>query len=200
MMAATCGSTSTARRMHPKNRPEVLRRTRLSGSARYLIHDSTTAEWTRCASGIRREARSKSGTTCVSPLQGDEPGLVAYYRMDQQDGTTLYNISPFDHDGTLEPEVGPPNWVASSAFNTWIGSDSTAWATATNWSRGSVPATSSPYDNVVLPDYSNSTGYPAKNDPTISGDPTVNHLVLAADAGSTPLLRPDHERQPVFEQ
>ena len=50
--------------------------------------------------------------------------------------------------------------VASAAFNTWIGSDSTAWATATNWSRGSVPATSSPYDNVGLPDYSNSTGYP----------------------------------------
>ena len=37
-------------------------------------------------------------------LQGDEPGLMAYYRMDQQAATgqtTLYDQTPNGYDGTL---------------------------------------------------------------------------------------------------
>jgi hypothetical protein len=183
-------------------------------------------------------------------LQGDKPGLAAYYRMDQQDGeTTLYDQTPNGYNGTLinmfetgsatatgtntltnssaswtdgdligriigittsekeqtriisgntqtqitvsadwSPTLSGTedyeiyNWVSSSAFNTWIGSSSTAWGTATNWSRGAAPGST---DNVGIPDYSNTTGYPTGNASAISGTPTVNNLVLASDAAAT---------------
>ena len=118
-------------------------------------------------------------------LQGDEPGLVAYYRMNQQavaGQTTLYDQTPNGNDGTLTNMDPATDWVASEAFNTWIGSNSTTWATAANWSRAAVPVAT---DNVGILDYSNTTGYPSGNAPTITGDPTVNHFVLATDASST---------------
>jgi hypothetical protein len=120
----------------------------------------------------------------ANSLQGDEPGLMAYYRMDQQavaGQTTLYDQTLNGNDGTLTNMDPATDWVASTAFNTWIGSESTAWGTAENWSRAAAPVAT---DNVGIPDYSN-TGYPAGNAPTISGAPTVNHFVLAAGAGPT---------------
>ena len=136
---------------------------------------------------VARTARELRDNMCKS-LQGDEPGLVAYYRMDQQAATgqtTLYDQTPNGHDGTLYNMDPTADWQESAAFNTWIGSTGTDWETAVNWSRSSVPATSSPYDNTGLPDYSNGTGYPEGNAPSISGTPTVNHLVLATSAGAT---------------
>jgi hypothetical protein len=118
-------------------------------------------------------------------LQGDEPGLVAYYRMDQQavaGQATLYDQTPNGNDGTLTNMDPASGWVASTAFNTWIGSDSTAWSTAANWSRAAAPGAT---DNVGIPDYSDNFGYPAGNAPTITGDPTVNHFALATDADVT---------------
>jgi hypothetical protein len=118
----------------------------------------------------------------ANSLQGDESGLVAYYRMDQQNGATLYDVSPNGNDGTLNNMDPTTDWVASAAFNTWVGSDSTTWATVANWSRAAAPEAT---DNVGIPDYSNSTGYPVGNAPTITDSPTVNHFVLATDAEST---------------
>ena len=118
-------------------------------------------------------------------LQGDEPGLVAYYRMDQHvdaGQTTLYDQTPNGNDGTLTNMDPASDWVASTAFNTWIGADFAAWGTTANWSRAAAPAAT---DNVGIPDYSNTTGYPQGNAPTITGNPMVNHFVLATDAGST---------------
>ena len=137
---------------------------------------------------VARTAQQIRDNMCKS-LQGDEPGLVAYYRMDQQsvaEQTTLYDQTPNGHDGELiDMDPDPPTtpvWVSSTAFNTWIGSNNTEWATAANWGRGGAPAST---DNVGIPDYSNTTGYPAGNAPEISGTPTVNHFVLASDAGAT---------------
>jgi hypothetical protein len=118
-------------------------------------------------------------------LQGDEPGLVAYYRMDQQavaGQDKLYDQTPNGNDGTLTNMAPATDWVASTAFTTWIGSDSTAWSTAANWSRAAAPEAT---DNVGIPDYSDAFGYPAGNAPTITGNPTVNHFALATDADVT---------------
>ncbi len=114
-------------------------------------------------------------------LQGDEPGLVAYYRMDQQDGTKLYDITPNGNHGTLH-NMDNADWVESTAFNTWIGAESTTWDTAANWSRCAAPGAT---DNVLIPDYSNTTAYPSGKAPIISGNPTVNTFVLASNAGYT---------------
>ena len=63
-------------------------------------------------------------------LQGDEPGLVAYYRMDQQDGeTTLYDQTPNGYNGMLynmfetgsATETGTNTLTNSSA--SWTGGD-----------------------------------------------------------------------------
>lgn len=72
-------------------------------------------------------------------LAGDESGLFAYYRFDQSDGATLYDITANGYNGTLINMDPATDWVASGAFNTWLGGESNSWGNAANWSNG-VPA------------------------------------------------------------
>jgi hypothetical protein len=119
-------------------------------------------------------------------LDGDESGLVAYYRFDYGTAggsnsgiTTLYDLTSNNNDGTLNNFAltgSTSNWVSSSAFNTWIGSEGTGWSTTGNWSRGSAPTST---DNVGI--YS----YTGGNSPSTSGATTVNHLTIATDATLT---------------
>ena len=74
----------------------------------------------------------------MKTLAGNESGLIVYYRCDQTDGTTLYDITSNGNNGTLT-NMEATDWVISTAFNTWLGGESNAWATAANWSNG-VPA------------------------------------------------------------
>ncbi len=72
-------------------------------------------------------------------LEGNESGLFAYYRFDQYNqsgGTTLYDMTANGHDGTLTNMDATTDWVASTAFNTWLGGQSNDWSTAGNWSNG----------------------------------------------------------------
>ena len=89
---------------------------------------------------------SEIRTDMMRTLSGSETGLLAYYRFDQADGTTLYDYSSNGYDATLNNMDGSTDWVGSSAFNTWIGSESSDWNTAANWSYNSVPIS---YDNNV---------------------------------------------------
>ncbi len=61
----------------------------------------------------------------------------------------------------------------SEAFTTWTGNSSTDWSTASNWTDG-VPTST---DNVGIP----SSG----TNPTLSGSPTVNNLVLGTSSALT---------------
>ena len=65
-------------------------------------------------------------------LSGSEDNLVAYYRFDQAAGTKLYDQTTTANHGTLT-NMETSDWVTSSAYNTWIGSESGSWSTATNW-------------------------------------------------------------------
>jgi hypothetical protein len=110
-------------------------------------------------------------------LDGDESGLVAYYRFDQynaSDQTTLYNLVSDSYRGTLTNMEAASDWVSSSAFNTWLGSEDTDWAAGSNWSRGSEPTSS---DNVGVYAYSSLSHAPA-----IGAAANANHLLVAADA------------------
>jgi hypothetical protein len=109
-------------------------------------------------------------------LAGNEAGLVAYYRFDQYDGTTLYDLTGNGKNGTLTNMDAATDWVSSSAFKTWIGSESSDWVTAGNWSGSSVPAST---DNVGL--YKWDLGSEA----TISGTPTVNTLLFSSTTSPT---------------
>jgi len=112
-------------------------------------------------------------------LEGDESGLVAYYRCDLGAGsglTTLYDLTGNGINATLNNMDPAGDRVTSTAFNTWEGSASSAWGTAANWSRGAVPGSS---DNPALFAWTGGSAI------SISGSPTVNHLVVAADAAPT---------------
>jgi len=110
-------------------------------------------------------------------LVGNETGLIAYYRFDHYDGTTLYDCTNNGKNGTLTNMDAATDWVASTAFNTWIGSENSTWSTATNWSSGTAPVST---DNIGL--YKWNLG----NETDITGAPTVNHLLFSSLA--TPVL------------
>ncbi len=103
-------------------------------------------------------------------LVGNEAGLVAYYTFDNSGGTTLQDFTTSNNDGTLG-NMDNTNWVTSTAFNTWLDTNSSTWATASNWSRGSSPVST---DNVGIYDYTSGTS------PTLSGTPTLNNLIVGS--------------------
>ncbi|MBT7094313.1 MAG: T9SS type A sorting domain-containing protein, partial [Bacteroidetes bacterium] len=109
-------------------------------------------------------------------LEGNETGLAAYFRFDQESGTggstTLYDLTSNGNDGTLNNMDATTDWVSSSVFNTWIGSEgTTTWATDANWSTGTAPVST---DNVGIYDYSLSS------DPVIPSGTEVNHLLIGS--------------------
>jgi len=109
-------------------------------------------------------------------IEGDESNLVAYYNFDNTSGTTLQSFDgSTTNDLTLE-NMSDDDWVSSSAFNTWLNTSSSNWATTSNWSRGSTPV--SP-DNVGVYSYSGGTNL------AVSGSPTVNNILLGASSSVT---------------
>ena len=114
---------------------------------------------------------------CTS-LVGDEDNLVAYYNFDNSTGTTLQAFDGSTTNDLTLVNMSDVDWVTSSAFNTWLNTTGTDWLTATNWSRGSVPSTSTPYDNVGIPDFTSEGG----SDPVFGTSATCNNLVVGADA------------------
>jgi len=109
-------------------------------------------------------------------LKGNESGLAAYFRFDQDNDisqTTLFDITTNSNDGSLNFIDPSAAWVNSSAFNTWIGGDSTNWAAGGNWSRYSVPNAS---DNVGI---HSDTG---TNTTSITATQSVKNLMVASGA------------------
>ena len=141
-----------------------------SGTTFYLGQMDEVRVWTVA----RTEAEIRE--SMCRTLIGNEAGLAAYYRLDQIDGTTTYDLTGNANNGTLTNMALPANWVASDAFNTWIGAESSSWSTAGNWSKGAAPTAS------------NSVGlhkWALGNEATISGTPTVNNLFASSTASPT---------------
>lgn len=110
----------------------------------------------------------------VTSMEGTEPGLLAYYRFDQvadaAGSTTLYDITEHGNDGTLMNMDLSKDWVASSAFHTWIGTDSIGWTDNGNWSTYAVPGTG---DHVGIFNNTNTS-----NTSVISSTVTLDNLVV----------------------
>ena len=110
-------------------------------------------------------------------LEGNEAGLLAYYRFDQQPDalhSTLYDYSGNGNNGTLTNMTPASDWVTSDPFNTWIGAEDSNWGNADNWSLGSVPST----ENVGV--YS----WDGSNDPT-TGNISGKDLYISTGVSST---------------
>ena len=101
-------------------------------------------------------------------LTGNEANLVAYYNFDNTTGDKLQDFSGNGNDGTLN-NMDDADWVASSAFNTWLNTSSSSWSTASNWSNGSIPSST---DNVGI--------FNLDTEPNISGSPTFSSLYLGS--------------------
>lgn len=100
-------------------------------------------------------------------LVGDEANLVAYYNLDNISG--IAQSYPAEvNDGSIG---GGATYLASTAFNTWLNTDDTDWATASNWSNG-TPGSS---DNIGV---YNMSGY----DPSVSSTANCNDLYLETGA------------------
>lgn len=115
----------------------------------------------------------------LQTLAGNESGLIAYYRFDQSNAanqTTLYDATPNRLDGSLVSMDSANDWFPSTAFNTWIGSESMEWVTAANWSLYATPGSS---DNTGV--YNNPGGFI----PSLSTPASVNNLFVAAGATLT---------------
>ncbi len=128
----------------------------------------------RIWSTARTEAQIRENM--MKTFAGNESGLAAYYRMDYGDGTTLYDNTSNAWNGTLT-NMETADWVSSSAFNTWIGSESVTWSTAGNWSRNTAPVST---DNIGI--YKWTT---LGNECTISGTPITNSLLFSSTASPT---------------
>ena len=106
-----------------------------------------------------------------------EGNLIGYYRFDQQNAAnqnTLFDLTASNIPGTLTNMDPASDWVDSTAFNTWVGSGSSDWATGGNWSRYSAPVSTG---NVGV--YS----YPLSFAPVIStGAVSVSNLLASTDA------------------
>ncbi len=136
--------------------------------------------WNKCRT--QQEIRENMN----KPLSGDEQGLVAYFRFDYGDAgcgnsgeTKLYDITSNNNDGTLNNftlNSSTSNWVSSDAFNTWLGSESTGWSTAANWSSGSTPGSG---NNLGI--YS----YNLANQPTLSSSSAFNNIFMDANTTMT---------------
>ncbi len=121
-----------------------------------------------------RTASQIRDNMCKS-LTGNESGLLAYYNFDNTSGTVLQDFSGNGYNGALQ-NMDNTDWVSSSAFNTWLNTSSSSWATATNWSRASTPVSS---DNVGVYSYSGGSNS------ALSGSPTINHFVLGSSSALT---------------
>lgn len=109
-------------------------------------------------------------------MVGNEASLAAYYRLDQIDGTTIYDLTSNANNGTLTNMDPNTDWAVSDAFDTWIGAESSAWSTAGNWSKGAVPTSS------------NSVGlykWALGSEATITTSPTVNNLFISSTSSPT---------------
>lgn len=115
--------------------------------------------------------------TMGRPLAGDEAGLSAYFRLDELEGTTLYDATSNGNHGTLVNGTLATVSVASGAPNTWVGADSSDWSAGGNWAKGTSPVAAS---NVGL------YKWPLGSDATLSGSPTVTNLAVSST--STPTL------------
>jgi len=125
-----------------------------------------------------RTATQIRDTMCTT-LVGNEDGLVAYYRFDQESTagqTTLYDLTSNANNGTLTSMDPENDWVSSTAFTTWIGSEGTDWATAGNWSRSAAPVST---DNVGI------ISYTGGNAPSVGSTANAHNLVIATDATLT---------------
>lgn len=122
-------------------------------------------------------ARSADEVASTAFVNADpaSPGLVAYYRMDQEKGNTLYDQTSHANHGTLK-NMSDADRVTSTAFNSWLGTESNIWNDAINWSAGAVPSST---DNIGI--YKWSLG----NELSVTSDVSTGSMMVSGSSNPT---------------
>ena len=129
----------------------------------YTDNSNTGAAWvyTRSGSTWTQQGNKLIGTNAVGAAQqGATVSLSA-------DGSTAIE------GGFVDNSNAGAAWVFIPS-NIWTGATNTDWATATNWSYGTVPVST---DAVIIPSVS--------NQPIISTTQTVNNITIISSASLT---------------
>ncbi|NPD48000.1 LamG domain-containing protein, partial [Lentimicrobium sp. S6] len=111
-------------------------------------------------------SQSEIQQNMLKTLTGNEDNLVAYYKLD---GNVVVDLSGNGNDGIIGGDGDES--VTSTAFNSWLNTNSTSWETATNWSLGSLP---SPTDNVGISNQN--------TNPVVSSTANCNDLLIEPGA------------------
>jgi len=106
-------------------------------------------------------------------LTGIETNLVAYYSFDNTSGTTLQSIETSTTNDLSLTNMTDDDWVSSTAFNTWLNTNSSTWSAAANWSGG-IPSSGA---NVGI--------YNLTNEPDIPTSQTFGNLYLGSGISTT---------------
>lgn len=104
----------------------------------------------------------------------NDAGLAAYYRFDQDnDATTTAVLDSTGNawNGVMTNMDPAMDWVASTAFNTWVGGEGTAWLNGQNWSQ---------YDSAI--DNRGITRYAGSHTATITSSVSVTNAVVTLGA------------------
>ncbi len=106
-------------------------------------------------------------------LNGNESGLVAYYRFNQSTSTaTVYDATYPSFNQTISGMSLPSAWSNSLFYFAWTGNTSSDWNTVTNWNTQSLPTST----DII---YFNSNPV---NNASISGNPEINSMYLQSGA------------------
>jgi hypothetical protein len=150
---------------------------RIGGLAHYNTYFQGQIDEVRIWHTVRTETEIRENMT--KALIGNEANLVAYYRFNEGAGTTLYDLTGNGKHGTLTNMDEATDWVASNAFNTWIGVENSTYSNDNNWSDGATAASQS--HGLYKWNLANVSTYEAD----ISGAPTANNLLISSTSNPT---------------
>ncbi len=103
----------------------------------------------------------------LKSIPGIQSGLVYYFNFDSTNALAIADFGGQIDYAVYQGSTSSP-LVASTAFNTWLNTDDSAWLTASNWSGG-VPIST---DNVGIYNYTGGVS------PVLGGNPTLSNLVV----------------------
>lgn len=116
-------------------------------------------------------------TNLYQTVEHNDSGLMAYYRFDQQNQTGQTEVVDSTSNGrhatmiNMDPAT---DWMASTAFNTWVGDDDQIWLNSSNWSRSAPNG-----DNLGI------TNYPGGIAPVITTTTTFTDAAILPGASLT---------------
>jgi len=179
-----------------------------TGNMLYLAHDNVNSLYTKLrldntSIWDRELTQAEIQTLMFGYLEGNESNLMALYKYNQENSTTLNDYGINGYDGTLLNMNASEDWITSNTFTTWNGRESSDWHTKNNWSTNMYPISkNTSYHHVLIPDVTvqpvisvdagtRSLWLEGASELTIGNNATlyvINNLIVGTDGTTTASL------------